>query len=420
VSSVDRATARRVEDLLRELAPQVLASLVRRTGRFDDSEDAVQLALVAASTEWVERGIPDNPRGWLVAVARRRLIDQTRSEVARRQREEGVSQAATAGRDSIDEADDVVDEPPAHDDSLILLVLCCHPSLTPPSQIALTLRAVGGLTTAEIAGAFFVPEATMAQRISRAKERIRSSGARFELPAPAELDDRLRAVLHVLYLIFTEGHASTSGPDVVRADLSAEAIRLTRLVRRLRPDDTEVAGLLALMLLTDARRPARVGSAGELVPLADQDRARWDRALIDEGVALITDALADGPVGAYQLQAAINAVHDEAPSTDDTDWLEILGLYDLLARVDPSPMVPLNRAIAVGKVFGPEPALAIVDALAEDPRLAENHRRYAVRAHLLEDAGRRDEARAAYVEAARRSTSLPERRHLEGRAHRLS
>ncbi|MFE0153230.1 RNA polymerase sigma factor [Nonomuraea sp. NPDC059007] len=398
---------RHVEDLLRELAPQVLGVLVRRYEQFDACEDAVQEALLDAAVQWPERGLPDNPRAWLVTVASRRLIDQVRSDASRRRREETVS--AWAGPEPEEQI-------PDRDDTLTLLFLCCHPALSAPSQLALTLRAVGGLTTAEIARAFLVPEATMAQRISRAKQSIRTAGAQFTLPPEGERAERLRVVLHVLYLIFNEGYTATSGPDLHRTDLTAEAVRLTRAVRRLLPADGEVAGLLALMLLTDARRPARADADGRLIPLAEQDRSLWDRAMIAEGVDLVSTALAGTALGPYQLQAAIAAVHDEAPKADDTDWPQILALYELLAGVSDNPVVRLNHAIAVAMVRGPRAGLELVDALAEP--LAANHRLYAVRAHLLELAGEAAAAHDAYREAARRTTSLPEQRYLTERAER--
>jgi predicted RNA polymerase sigma factor len=400
-----------VEARLRELAPQVLGALVRRYGHFDECEDAVQEALLAAAMQWPEQGIPRNPRGWLITVASRRLTDVWRSEQARQRREDTVAAMAPPG---------AFGAPPDQDDTLTLLFLCCHPALSPASQLALTLRAVGGLTTAQIARAFLVPEATMAQRISRAKQRITSSGIPFGPPPPEDRAERLRVVLQVLYLVFNEGYTATSGPDLHRVELTGEAIRLARAVRRLLPDDGEVAGLLALMLLTDARRPARTRPDGSLVPLADQDRARWNRAFIEEGVALITDTLARAPLGPYQLQAAIAAVHDEAASTADTDWAQILALYGLLERVAPNPMVTLNHAVAAAMVHGPRAGLDLLGPLDNDERLAGHHRLAAVRGHLLEMAGEDAAARACYQEAARLTTSLPERRYLESRAARLA
>lgn len=423
VGVADVSTARRrdelpeqVERLLRQLAPQVLGALVRHHGHFDAAEDAVQEALLAASLQWPKSGLPDDPRAWLITVASRRFTDQLRSDAARRRRED--REAVRAPSDAAI-APAPGDEPGSHDDTLTLLFLCCHPALTPSSQIALTLRAVGGLTTAEIAQAFLVPEATMAQRITRAKQRIKAAGATFAPPAPGELPERLQAVLHVLYLIFNEGYTATSGPHLLRTDLTEEAIRLTRAVHRLLPDDGEVAGLLALMLLTDARRPARVRPDGSLVPLAEQDRRLWDREAIAEGVELITRTLATAPLGPYQLQAAIAAVHDEAASDDETDWPQILALYELLAQIAPNPMVTLNHAVAVAKVRGPRTGLALLATLDDDQRVATHHRLTAVRAHLLEMAGDLDAAEAAYTRAARATTSLPEQRYLESRAARL-
>ena len=403
----------RVEDLLRGLAPQVLGALVRRHSAFDLCEEAVQEALVDAATQWPTRGIPQNPRAWLTTVATRRLIDHARSERSRREREKRV----------------VVGSPPAEfmatvdeeatqdqDDSLILLLMCCHPSLSQPTQIALTLRAVGGLTTAEIAGAFFVPEATMAQRISRAKQGIRDAGATFSMPPPSELESHIRAVLHVLYLIFNEGYTTSSGAEVTRADMMHEAIRLTKELHRLRPDDAEVKGLLALMLLTEARRSARLDSAGRLIDLVDQDRALWNRPLIEEGVQLVTDALQLGPLGVYQLQAAIAAIHDEAEDPQDTDWPQILLLYELLERVAPNPMATLNRALALAMVEGTQAGLDLLATLDADKRVASHHRLFAMRGQLLEMAGDLVEAGKAFETAARRCTSLPERAYLQGRA----
>jgi RNA polymerase sigma factor (sigma-70 family) len=407
----------RVEDVLRPLVPGVLGSLVQRYGTFDECEDAVQEALLAAAVQWPQQGVPDNPRAWLVTVAGRRLTDELRRRGARRRREDTVH--ATAGI-APDPGGDPAAVTRAGDDSLRLLFLCCHPSLTPASQVALTLRAVGGLTTAEIAAAFLVPEATMGQRISRAKQRIREAGADLTMPAADELPARLAAVLHVLYLVFNEGYTASSGERLARDDLACEAVRLARELARALPDEAEAAGLLALMLLTQGRRPARVDDHGGLVPLAEQDRSRWDRRLIDEGVALVTATLSMGRVGPYQLQAAIAAVHDEAPSADATDWLQILGLYDLLARVAPNPVVMLNRAVAVAMVQGPQAGLAALDAVAVDERLEAHHRVAAARAHLLELAGDTDAARAEYRRAARLTTSRPEQRYLDARARRLA
>lgn len=398
-----------IEDLLRELAPQVLGTLIRRHAQFDACEDAVQEALLAAAKQWAADGVPDNPRSWLLTVASRRLIDAWRSESSRQQREEAAA---------------VLDLPshrPANeqDDTLTLLFLCCHPSLSVPSQLALTLRAVGGLTSAEIARAFMVPEATMAQRISRAKERIKAAGMRFELPPEAERPDRLRVVMQVLYLVFNEGYTTTSGPTLHRADLTTEAIRLARMLHQLMPDEGEVAGLLALMLLTDARRAARTDEDGWLVPLDDQSRDLWNSAQIAEGVELLTRTLGKVPVGPYQLQAAIAAVHDEARTAGETDWPQILALYEVLEQVSPGPVVTLNRAVAVARVHGPRAGLALVDTLDKDGRMAHNHRLEAVRAHLLERAGDIDAARRSYQLAARMTASLPERRYLALRAARL-
>ncbi len=404
-------------DLLRALAPQVLGILVRRYGRFDACEDAVQEALLAAAVQWPAEGMPESPRGWLVTVASRRLTDELRSEHARRRREDTAA-AQTPADEAVAPAPGDV-QAPEHDDTLTLLILCCHPALSPASQLALTLRAVGGLTTAQIASAFLVPEATMAQRISRAKQSIRAAGGGFDMPPEPERTERLRVVLHVLYLIFNEGYIASTGPDLQRGELTREAIRLTRAVHVLLPDDGEVAGLLALMLLTDARRAARTRADGTLIALADQDRSLWNRAYIEEGTALITGALARATLGPYQLQAAIAAVHDEAPSASATDWPQILALYELLARVAPNPMVTLNHAVAVAMVDGPRAGLELLATLDADERMAGHHRLDAVRAHLLEMAGDDDAARDGYRAAARRTTSLPEQRYLEARAARL-
>ena len=404
----------RVEELLRELAPQVLGFLARRHGQFDLCEDAVQEALLAAATQWPADGVPDNPRGWLITVATRKLTDQFRSESARRKREDNV--AAMAGVEELVAPGADVDQPPESDDTLTLLFLCCHPAVTPASQVALTLRAVGGLTTAEIAKAFMVPEATMAPRISRAKKSIKQAGSRFVLPPEEERADRLRVVLQVLYLIFNEGYTASSGAELQRVELTAEAIRLARLLYQLLPGDGEVAGLLALMLLTDARRAARTREDGSLVPIDEQDRSLWLREPIEEGAALVLRTLARGEVGSYQLQAAIAAVHAEAPSAEETDWPQILSLYLLLEKVAPNPMVTLNRAIALSQVAGPEAGLELLTTIEDDRLIIESHRLDAVRAHLLERAGRPAEAREHYLTAARRTTSLPEQRYLESKA----
>lgn len=386
---------------------------MRRYGHFGEAEDAVQEALLAAAGQWPEQGVPENPRGWLIRVASRRLMDQLRSDEARRRREEEAAQLSP--RDSFTAPAPGESRAPSDDDTLTLLFLCCHPGLSPAAQVALTLRAVGGLTTAEIARSHLVPEATMAQRISRAKAKVK--GVPFRQPGPEDRDQRLAVVLQVLYLIFNEGYTATSGSALHRADLAREAIRLTRSVRTLLPAEGAVTGLLALMLLTEARSAARTGPHGELIPLDEQDRALWDRRAIDEGSALVEKALAQGPAGVYQLQAAIAALHDEAARADDTDWPQILALYDLLVRRAPEPMAELSRAVAVAMVHGPRAGLAEVAAL--EGRLAGHHRLDAVRAHLLERAGETDAARAAYQLAAKRTLSVPETRYLQMRAARL-
>jgi RNA polymerase sigma factor (sigma-70 family) len=388
------------------LAPQVLGALVRRYGDFDTAEDAVQEALLAAAVRWPRDGVQEEPRSWLIQTATRRMIDQWRSDQSRRERESLALRRETATPEVSDQ-----------DDTLILLFMCCHPALTPASAIALTLRAVGGLTTAEIANAFLVSEATMAQRIARAKQTIKSSGVPFAMPTPDERAARLRAVLHVLYLIFNEGYASSIGSELHRTELSDEAIRLTRMVHRMLPDDAEVAGLLALMLLIDARRPARTSAAGELIPLAEQDRTLWDQALIAEGTALLNHAVGLGAPGEYQLQGAIAAVHDRAPHADDTDWPQILALYGLLEQLTGNPIVTLNRAVAAAMADGPSAGLAVLDTVAE--RLNGHYRLDAVRAHLLEMAGDTTAALAHYRAAANRTTNLPEQRYLTTRAARL-
>lgn len=403
----------RAENLLRALAPQVLGSLVRRHSAFDLCEDAVQDALVEAAAQWPTRGIPENPRAWLTTVATRRLIDRARSDHSRRRREERVIVGSPLAEFMAAPDDEVIQD---RDDNLILVLMCCHPALSPPTQIALTLRAVGGLTTAEIAGAFFVPEATMAQRISRAKQGIRDAGATFSMPPSSEMASRVRTVLHVVYLIFNEGYTTSSGDEITRTDLTHEAIRLTRELGRLRPDDAEVKGLLALMLLTEARRPARVDAAGRLVDLVDQERRLWDNSLIEEGVELVTEALQQGPAGPYQLQAAIAAIHDEADAPEDTDWPQILLLYQLLDRLAPNPMATLNRALALAMVEGPEAGLELLAILDDDKRVASHHRLFAMRGHLLEMAGDPAAAGQAFEMAVRRCTSLPELVYLQDRA----
>ena len=404
------------EDLLRRLAPQVLGTLVRRYGQFAVAEDATQEALLQAAQEWPRSGVPDHPRGWLVTVAARRMTDLLRSELARRRRED-----TAAWTFSLTAAAPAADAPSGdEDDSLVLLFLCCHPALAPAAQIALTLRAVGGLTTAEIARAFLVSEATMTRRITRAKQTVRDSGARFAMPRGEAYDERLAVVLHVLYLIFNEGYATTAGEQLQRTDLTAEAIRLTRMLHRTRPDDDEATGLLALMLLTDARRAARTDEHGDLVPMAEQDRSRWDAAHIREGVALLTAAVAHHNPGPYQIQAAIAALHDEAPTAEATDWAQIRALYEALLRVSDNPVVALNHVVAVAMAEGHAAGRSRLAVLAADPRLAEHPRFHAVSAHLLEMAGEVDAARTAYAEAARRSTSIPQQRYLNTRAARLS
>jgi predicted RNA polymerase sigma factor len=411
VSAPPRAT----EDLLRACAPRVLGALVRRHGQaqFAACEDAAQEALLAAALQWPDGGVPEDPFAWLLTVASRRLVDGFRAESARRSREDAVF---------VDTSRLVSDDVPDDDDSLLVLLLCCDPALSAPSQLALTLRAVGGLTTAQVAAAFLVPEATMAQRISRAKATLRRAGARFALPDDdgAARTERMGVVLHVLYLMFNEGYTASSGAALAQAELTTEAIRLTRMVRARLPGDGEVTGLLSLMLLTDARRGARTTDSGDLIPLAAQDRAAWDRDEIAEGLVLIEGALRGAPLGPYQVQAAIAALHAEAETAEATDWPQILALYRLLERLVPgNPIVSLNHAVALAEVEGPRAALAFLDDHDIAARLSETHRADAVRAHLLERAGDGPVARALYRAAARRTTSLPERRYLESRAAAL-
>lgn len=404
-----------IEDLLRSSAPQVLGAVVRRYGHFDLAEDAVQEALLAAATQWPDSGTPDDPRAWLVTVASRRLTDLLRSEQARRRREDAVAQwASFEDRHALG-----VDVHPQVDDTLVLLFLCCHPSLTPASQVALALRAVGGLTTGEIARAFLVSEDTMTRRITRAKKRIETSGEPLRMPVSEGHAVRLAAVLHMLYLIFTEGYAATAGPHLVRLDLSSEAIRLTRSVHRSLPSDAETAGLLALMLLTDARRDARVGAGGTLIPMSEQDRSLWRRDAIAEGTALVTDALRRGDAGPYQVQAAIAAVHARATCAEETEWSQIVRLYEILLRMSENPIVALNHAVAVAMARDPAVGLDLLATLAADDRVSDDRRFHAVRAHLLEMTGDDAGARKEYDEAARRVTSLPQQRYLRARAERL-
>lgn len=403
-----------IEHLLREAAPQVLGFLVRRYRDFAAAEDAVGEAMLAAASQWQRDGVPDNPRAWLTQVAARRLTDEIRSNTARRRREDASAMEAGYVLPRIDLASE-------EDDTLVLMYMCCHPSLTTSSAIALTLRAVGGLTTAEVARAFLVPEATMAQRISRAKQTIREAGASFEMPTANRQAAALRSVLHVLYLIFNEGYTASAGGQLQRTDLAAEAIRLTRLLHaKAGPAaNPELSGLLALMLLTDARRDARADPAGEVIPLDEQDRARWDRSLIAEGVELLTTALKQGSVGPYQLQAAVAAVHDEASSASETDWPQIVALYDLLMRMSDNPVVCLNHAVAVAMVQGPQSGLALLEELEKEDRLRKHHRFYAVRAHLKEKIGQNDQAAEDYEAAAIKTASLPERKYLLAQAARV-
>ncbi len=408
---------RRIEDLLRQLASQVTGALTRRYGHFETAEDATQEALLAAALQWPAGGIPADPRAWLITVASRKLTDLLRSEQARQRREETAARREPPAQALAPAADDQAKDA---DDTLILLFLCCHPALPAASQIALTLKAVGGLTSREIARAFGVPEATMTRRITRAKRQISGSGIPFAMPGPGERAARQACVMQVLYLIFNEGYATTSGPSLVRADLSGEAIRLARMLRSSLPDEPEVTGLLALMLLTDARRPARAGPRGDLVPMAEQDRSRWNTAYIREGVDLITGALPVGRVGPYQLQAAIAALHDEAPSAQETDWPQIVALYELLMQASANPVVALNHAVAVAMATSPSAGLELLAGLSDDEWLSRDHRLHAARAHLLEMTGDRQGARESYVQAATRTANLPQQRYLNSQAARLA
>ena len=396
-----------LEDLWRRESPHVLGALLRRNGDLSACEDAAQEALVSAARQWPRDGVPENPRGWLIRVASRRLIDEDRADRARAAREDAVAAAAQPGAQGTD------------DDSLQLLLLCCHPALTRPSQVALTLRAVSGLSTPEIAAAFLVPERTMAQRLSRAKTTLRTVEARFELPDAADLPERVAAVLDVLHLVFNEGYTRSSGTALIDTALTREAIRLTRQLLGWLPDHDEVAGALALMLLTQAREAARTDDRGDLIPLSEQDRRLWDRGPIAEGVGILERVLPRGPVGRFQLQAAIAAVHAEAPTWEDTDWPQISALYEMLERTAPSPAVTLNRAVAVGMTRGPRHGLATVDGLLDDAAMRSHHRTHAVRAHLLEMAGDLEEAARAYARAAQLTASLPEQRYLNRRAQRI-
>ena len=399
----------------RACAPRVLAALVRRYGDFDSAEDALQEALLAGSRQWPESGVPNDPAAWLIAVASRRLVDQWRADHARAERELVVARRTPSDEPLTPGADRAT----SFDDSVTLLLLCCHPALPRPAQVALTLRAVGGLSTAQIARAFLVPESTMAQRITRAKARLREVDARFTAPSASEMPARVAAVAQVLYLIFTEGHTTTDGTGLYDVSLTDEAIRLTRHLHAHLPDVGEITGLLALMLLSDARRAARLSPDGTLVPMADQDRMLWDQAKIGEGVALVEAALPTGTVGPYQLQAAIAAVHAEAVRSEATDWAQIQTLYAMLEGISPSPVVTLNHAVAVAMVDGPAAGLRMIDPLSQDKRLRRNHRLYAVRAHLLELDGEPAEAQANYATAARLTTSIPEQRYLIAQAERI-
>lgn len=407
-----------IGDVWRRESPHVLAALLRRYGDLGDCEDAAQEAAEAAAAQWPAEGVPDNPRAWLIRVASRRLIDRFRSDQARAGRETTVGTARPSDADLAPAADAALGSDA--DDTLRLILLCCHPSLSRPSQVALTLQSMAGLSTEQIAAAYLVPARTMAQRLTRARATLREAGARFELPGPDEWPERIAAVLDVCHLMFNEGYTRSGGEDLLDITLTSEAIRLTRQLREALPDHDEVAGALALMLLTQARADARTDAAGDLVPLAEQDRSRWDRSLITEGVAILERVLPQGPIGRYQLSAAIAAVHAEAPTAADVDWLEICLLYGMLDRVAPSPAVTLNRAVAVGEALGPEQGLMIIDELLRDKAMQRHHRAHAVRAHLLERSGDLPAAAEAYRRAAQLTTSLPEQRYLNRRYLRAS
>ena len=397
-----------VEDVFRAEHGRAVAVLTRVFGSIDVAEDAVAEAFAVASARWPADGIPPSPAGWIITTARNRAVDVLRREAAR---DDKHAQAALLrGEEERQEVG------PVDDDRLRLVFTCCHPALNRPAQVALTLRLLGGLTTAEIARAFLVPEPTMAARITRAKAKIRDAHIPYRVPREADLPARLRSVCAVLYLVFSEGYAATSGDGLTRADLSREAIRLTRVLRELMPDEPEVAGLLALMLLTESRRPARTDDHGELVPLGEQDRDRWDGEQRTDGPELVRACLRRDQPGPYQVQAAIAAVHSDAPSVEDTDWRQIVALYDLLTAYDPSPVVRLHRAVAVAEVDGPAAALAEVDALDLDGY----YLLHAVRGDLLQRLGRAGEAADAYERARARTANRAERAHLERRAARLA
>ena len=407
---MDRAVE--LDRLLRTESGRIVGALMRRFGDLDLAEDCYQDACLAAWEHWADDGVPDNPGGWLMAAARNRAVDRVRREARRLGKETESSGLRPGELLAVAGPEDLPG--PLDDDELQLLLLCCHPALAPEAQVALTLRTVGGLTTPEIARAFLLPLPTMAQRLARAKRKIALAGIPFRLPADDELADRLAAVREVVYLVFSEGYAATGTDSVVRPDLSTEAIRLGRLLAALIPDDAETTALLALMLLHDARRPARVGAGGELIPLEEQDRSSWDARQIDEGLGLVDAALVTGPVGPYQVQAAVAALHAQAASAAETDWPQILGLYRLLETLAPGPVVTLNWLVALAMVEGPGAALVELDRLSAAGVLSPlpEHRGPAVRAHLLERAGRHEEAAVEYRRAAAAADTEPERAYL--------